>query len=235
MMGLYLSHLRNRRRIRRAPRAGRELRARGDAAVHDRPVRAEPDGTVRLDAAQRPVETYTQRGCQPAWRRCSPAGAGPDPTQSSRASRGGNPACRSRDAADAGVPAVITDDRRKAFLGTTVPAQARRTPQTSLRCALDRLFAHPNVGPFIGKQLIQRLVTSNPSPAYVARVVGRLQRQRCRRARRHEGGASARSCSTRRRARAGRRDRATASCASRCCGSRTGCARSDARRPRVGI
>jgi uncharacterized protein (DUF1800 family) len=32
------------------------------------------------------------------------------------------------------------------------------------------LFNHPNVGPFIGKQLIQRLVTSNPSPGYVARV-----------------------------------------------------------------
>jgi uncharacterized protein (DUF1800 family) len=36
--------------------------------------------------------------------------------------------------------------------------------------ALDNLFNHPNVGPFIGKLLIQRLVTSNPSPAYVARV-----------------------------------------------------------------
>jgi hypothetical protein len=36
--------------------------------------------------------------------------------------------------------------------------------------AIDNLFNHPNVGPFIGKQLIQRLVTSNPSPAYVQRV-----------------------------------------------------------------
>ena len=36
--------------------------------------------------------------------------------------------------------------------------------------ALDALFNHPNVGPFIGRQLIQRLTTSNPSPAYVARV-----------------------------------------------------------------
>ncbi len=36
--------------------------------------------------------------------------------------------------------------------------------------AIDNLFNHPNVGPFIGKQLIQRLVTSNPSPAYVERV-----------------------------------------------------------------
>ncbi len=36
--------------------------------------------------------------------------------------------------------------------------------------ALDNIFQHPNVGPFIGKQLIQHLVTSNPSPAYVERV-----------------------------------------------------------------
>jgi uncharacterized protein (DUF1800 family) len=36
--------------------------------------------------------------------------------------------------------------------------------------ALDNIFHHPNVGPFIGKQLIQHLVTSNPSPAYVSRV-----------------------------------------------------------------
>ena len=36
--------------------------------------------------------------------------------------------------------------------------------------AIDNIFNHPNVGPFIGRQLIQRLVTSNPSPAYVGRV-----------------------------------------------------------------
>ena len=43
-------------------------------------------------------------------------------------------------------------------------------PAGDLRIALDTLFNHPNVGPFIGRQLIQRLVTSNPSPAYVTRV-----------------------------------------------------------------
>lgn len=42
--------------------------------------------------------------------------------------------------------------------------------RSELKVALDTLFNHPNVGPFIGRQLIQRLVTSNPSPAYVARV-----------------------------------------------------------------
>jgi uncharacterized protein (DUF1800 family) len=36
--------------------------------------------------------------------------------------------------------------------------------------AIHQLFLHPNVGPFIGKQLIQRLVTSNPSPDYISRV-----------------------------------------------------------------
>lgn len=58
----------------------------------------------------------------------------------------------------------------KAFLGVMIPAQVEPDPLTSLRVALDTLYYHPNVGPFIGKQLIQRLVTSNPSPAYVERV-----------------------------------------------------------------
>ena len=44
------------------------------------------------------------------------------------------------------------------------------TARSDLTFALDNIFHHPNVGPFIGKQLIQRLVTSNPSPAYVGRV-----------------------------------------------------------------
>lgn len=54
------------------------------------------------------------------------------------------------------------------FLGTTIAAN---TPgAAALKTALNTLYNHPNVGPFFGKQMIQRLVTSNPSPAYVARV-----------------------------------------------------------------
>lgn len=49
-------------------------------------------------------------------------------------------------------------------------APANQTAQQDLNFALDNIFNHPNVGPFIGKQLIQHLVTSNPSPAYVERV-----------------------------------------------------------------
>jgi uncharacterized protein (DUF1800 family) len=56
----------------------------------------------------------------------------------------------------------------KTFLGLTIPASTNAAD--SLRLALDHLFNHSNVGPFFAKQMIQRLVTSNPSPAYVGRV-----------------------------------------------------------------
>jgi uncharacterized protein (DUF1800 family) len=52
--------------------------------------------------------------------------------------------------------------------GYTVPAG--QTPAQDLANALDDIFNHPNVGPFIAQRLIEHLVTSNPSPAYVARV-----------------------------------------------------------------
>ena len=52
--------------------------------------------------------------------------------------------------------------------GTVLPAGLGG--MQDIDAAMDFLFNHPNVGPFIGRQLIQRLVTSNPSPAYIAKV-----------------------------------------------------------------
>ncbi len=60
-----------------------------------------------------------------------------------------------------------------AFLGSTVSAGLNGAD--CLTSALDIIFAHPNVSPFVSKQLIQRLVTSNPSPAYVQRVASVFQ------------------------------------------------------------
>jgi uncharacterized protein (DUF1800 family) len=61
------------------------------------------------------------------------------------------------------------DDGEKTLLqGKVLPAG--QTPEQDLKDALDTIFHHPNVGPFISKQLIQRLVTSNPSPTYVKDV-----------------------------------------------------------------
>jgi uncharacterized protein (DUF1800 family) len=64
----------------------------------------------------------------------------------------------------------------KKFLNVTIPDQGSNpNPEASLKVALDALAAHSNVAPFVAKQLIQRLVTSNPSPAYVSRVAGAFQ------------------------------------------------------------
>lgn len=63
----------------------------------------------------------------------------------------------------------IHDTGEKTLLnGQTVPAGGDTLADIS--AAIDIIFNHPNVPPFVSKQLIQRMVTSNPSPAYIARV-----------------------------------------------------------------
>jgi uncharacterized protein (DUF1800 family) len=57
---------------------------------------------------------------------------------------------------------------RKLLNGATLAAG--HSPQKALDAVLDSLMNHPNIAPFIGKQLIQFFVSSNPSPAYVSRV-----------------------------------------------------------------
>jgi uncharacterized protein (DUF1800 family) len=57
---------------------------------------------------------------------------------------------------------------QKQFLGATIPPSASSDPAGDLKIALDTLFNHPNVPPFFCKQMIQHLVTSNPSPTYIS-------------------------------------------------------------------
>ena len=57
----------------------------------------------------------------------------------------------------------------KHLLGGVVVPEGQ-TGMEDIEMAIDSLFNHPNVGPFIGRQLIQRMTTSNPSPAYIERV-----------------------------------------------------------------
>ena len=59
---------------------------------------------------------------------------------------------------------------QKAFLGVTIPSSGSPDPNGDLKIALDTLFNHPNLPAFFSKQMIQHLVTSNPSPGYVSRV-----------------------------------------------------------------
>lgn len=60
------------------------------------------------------------------------------------------------------------DKGAKTFLGVNFPAG--RTAREELEGALDVIFAQPSVAPFVSRQLIQRLVTSNPSPRYIGDI-----------------------------------------------------------------
>jgi uncharacterized protein (DUF1800 family) len=58
----------------------------------------------------------------------------------------------------------------KSFLGVNIPASTKADVGGDIKIALDTLYNHPNVGPFIATRLIQQFVTSNPSKGYVSRV-----------------------------------------------------------------
>ena len=56
------------------------------------------------------------------------------------------------------------------YPGTTGVVPPNQTPQQDLDSAVENVFNHPNTPAYIGRQLIQRLVTGNPSPAYMPRI-----------------------------------------------------------------
>jgi uncharacterized protein (DUF1800 family) len=74
------------------------------------------------------------------------------------------------------VDAFHDCDPKTLLNGVTLPARVPSNPDTGaatdldLHAAMDNLFQHPNVGPVLARQLIQRMVTSNPSPGYIERV-----------------------------------------------------------------
>ncbi|MES2739967.1 MAG: DUF1800 family protein [Pseudomonadota bacterium] len=76
--------------------------------------------------------------------------------------------CRYFDGDMVPAPALHDTEQRTLLSGIAVPAGS--TAPAALDKVLDSLMAHPNMAPFIGRQLIQMLVTSNPSPAYVSHV-----------------------------------------------------------------
>jgi uncharacterized protein (DUF1800 family) len=173
MMGVYLSHLRNQKPSARTGRVPDENYAREVMQLFSIGlVELNDDGSARTAAGQ-PVDTYTPADITglayvfTGWSWACPEW--PDNSCFSTGSANGNSDPDRSFKAMLGYPQYHSTDA-KTFLGTTVAAQAAGDPAASLKTALDTLAAHPNVGPFIGRQLIQRLVTSNPSPAYVRAV-----------------------------------------------------------------
>ncbi|MGD9561365.1 MAG: DUF1800 family protein [Pyrinomonadaceae bacterium] len=141
-----------------------------------------PDGTYQLDGQGNRIPTYDQAKIDQftkvftGWSQCSNAS---------------NPACAN---ITLGAPnfidpmiVLVPDDHDltsktlfdysgapnpviAACSNCTNDANRRAYADDSLNRTLDNIFHHPNVGPFVAKLLIQHLVTSDPSPAYVGRV-----------------------------------------------------------------
>ena len=197
-MGVYLSMLGNQKPNPAAQHPSRrELRARADAALHDRSRRARiSTARRRLDGAGQPIPTYDQpiiEGFAHVYTGWTYAGE-----RANFASRARRSPTRVRPM-QLYPERITTRARSSCSAASTIPAG--QSGAQDLDAALDNIFDHPNVGPFIAQRLIQRLVTSNPSPAYVSRVRATLQRRRPRRARRSRRGRQsdpARSRSARR-------------------------------------
>jgi len=122
-----------------------------------------PDGSCKLDAAGLPLPTYDQDTVENLARAFTGWTYPPRPNV---ASKFPNPPYY----LGRMVPFAAQHDTAVKTLFANRTITAGQTPLQDLNSALDIIFNHPNTGTFIGKQLIQHLVTSNPSPAYVARV-----------------------------------------------------------------
>ena len=121
-----------------------------------------PDGTPVLDVSGNPIPTYTQNDVMDLGRVFTGWTYPPTP---------GKPA-QNHNPQYYGGPMVavesLHDTGPKTILGQSIPAG--QTAAQDLASAVGIIFNHPNVGPFVAKQMIEHLVTSNPSPAYVQRV-----------------------------------------------------------------
>lgn len=156
-MGLYLTFLGNRKENAATGAEPDENYARELMQLFTIGLyKLNPDGTNQLNGAS-PIETYGQADISGLARVFT--GWNLDSNDTTTPDRVRRPMVNN---------AAQHEPGAKTFLGTTIPAGT--DGPNSLRLALDTIFAHPNVGPFVCKQLIQRLVTSNPPAAYVQRI-----------------------------------------------------------------
>jgi uncharacterized protein (DUF1800 family) len=123
------------------------------------------DGTLKKDANGNPIPAYTQAQVQAfaraytGWTSANADGSVPPHAQWPVANWA-HPMVPIEHQHDASAKTLLN--------GVTLPAG--QLAKDDLSQALDNIFNHPNVGPFVCRHLIQHLVTGNPSPAYVKRV-----------------------------------------------------------------
>ncbi|MDX8121792.1 DUF1800 domain-containing protein [Janthinobacterium sp. GMG2] len=164
MMGLYLSHLRNQKES--ATRTPDENFAREVMQLFTIGLyQLNGDGSLKLSGGK-PIDTYTHDDVAGLARVFTGwSWAGPDQSDARFYASTTDP---DRDWKPMQNYAAFHSSGDKRFLGQSISGAS--SGQADLKLALDTLFNHPNTGPFFARQLIQRLVSSNPSAAYVGRV-----------------------------------------------------------------
>ncbi len=172
-MGIYLSHIHN---AKADPSKGtfpdenyaREVMQLFSIGLYE----LNPDGSRKLDASGDPIPTYGQDEIREfakvftglSWNSDDPNAFGQRDVDELESDSDTNIFL---------LPMKMYEQHHDTSSKTLLRGQvvpAGQTGMQDINAAIDNLFNHPNVGPFIGKQLIQRLVKSNPSPAYIARV-----------------------------------------------------------------
>ncbi|MBI5769861.1 MAG: DUF1800 family protein [Verrucomicrobia bacterium] len=169
IMGVYLSHLRNGKAT---------FNARGELVTYPDENYAreimqlftiglnqlQPDGTLRLDPTGLPIPTYDNKTITEMAKVFTGWAFSSDTTNANNF-RG---AATNYLAPMVVFPTFHETGAKTIFNGIQLPAN--QPGEKDLKDTLDALFNHANTAPFISRQLIQRLVTSNPSPGYVHRV-----------------------------------------------------------------
>ena len=167
MMGIYLTHLANQKEDAATGRTPDENYAREVMQLMSIGVQElNMDGTVRRDSAGQPIPTYTPADISNLARVFTGfSWYAATPTDRTFFGAGRNNDSYVR-------PMILYPQHHstsaKTFLGVTIPAGST-DGVAELKIALDTIFNNVNVPPFMCKQLIQRLVTSNPSPGFVSR------------------------------------------------------------------
>jgi uncharacterized protein (DUF1800 family) len=161
-MAEYLTYLRNRKGDENTGRMPDENYAREITQLFTIGlIELNMDGTPRLGSDGEPIETFDNEDIIGLARVFTGLGLKGTGFQSRFADEDGEYA-----------PLQMYPDQHseleKVFLGTTIPAGTGG--EESITIALDTLFNHPNVAPFVSRQLIQRFTTSSPTPDYIERV-----------------------------------------------------------------
>jgi uncharacterized protein (DUF1800 family) len=170
-MGIYLSHFNNsktipERNIHPDENYAREVMQLFSIGLHQINI----DGSLKRDSLGNLIPTYTQKDIKELAKVFTGLSAG----RAGQFSKPDRPVNFGFDrySTDFSVPMAMFEEWHefggKSFLNLYIPSGQKG--MKDIEMAIDYIFKHPNVGPFIGKQLIQKMVTSNPSPSYIKKV-----------------------------------------------------------------